>query len=187
MANDKAGSWLLEAQKLLTQVNVNQCVLQAASNVEEKRWMVLYACYLVRACTLISGARSLVSNIEIPTIKPKIHLEDLEDITCTWFLDLATKRKTADLFLSLLSITLICLPLCQLLRRRTAEVLSSASETNGTRRSIMGELEELESRLMSWKTEHQNLLTSQSPWPAAPRSGDFCVLAMQSSARLSYE
>lgn len=151
------------------------------------RWKVLYSIYVMRVCTLIIGARSRGATIQIPAVVPKVDLEDLDDVSCTWFLDSATKRKGAAVFLAYQSITLFSLPLCQLLRRRNIQVFSRSLEAEGIgNNSIMGELEQMESQLTGWRIEHEDLFKDE-PWPVAPSIDETCVLAMQASLKLSYE
>lgn len=141
----------------------------------------------MRVCTLVMGARSHGAAIEIPTTAPEIRLEDLPDLSCTWFLGSATKRKGAGFFLAYQSITLFSLPLCQLLRDRGMEVFSPSLEAEGIRnRSIMGGLEQIESQLTGWRIEHDDLFRDE-PWSAAPSMAETCELAMQASLKLSYK
>lgn len=117
---------------------------------------------------------------------PRLRLEDLLDLECTWLLDSATKRKVADLFLAIQSLSLIAMPFSQLLKRHSADVLLSTFEMHESEKSLITELQDLESLLAEWLSEHKSVLL-EHPWPAAPTRKDICLFAVQSSVKLSYE
>jgi hypothetical protein len=185
----EATFWILEAQKIVVQAGINRHLAQPTPNDIDRRWRVLYNCYTIRAYTLTVGARSLGSTIELPALGPTLDLEDLEDITCPWHLDPVSKRKVARHFLVIQSLTSPLLPLCQLLRRRNAEMLSSSPEANNIARngrSIMGELEEFESCLMEWRHEARDIFKDHV-WNTPPDSAATCLYVAQTSVKLSYE
>ncbi|KAJ9646672.1 hypothetical protein H2204_000364 [Knufia peltigerae] len=184
--NNEASSWLVEAQKILLKVDIRPLMTQSRLNADEKQWKLLYGCYILRTCTLITGSRCGGSSLDLPTMGPRLRLEDLLDLECTWLLDSATKRKVADLFLAIQSLSLIAMPFSQLLKRHSADVLLSTFEMHESEKSLITELQDLESLLAEWLSEHKSVLL-EHPWPAAPTRKDICLFAVQSSVKLSYE
>ena len=110
---------------------------------------------------------------EVPARLPQVTVADLEeDLRFSWFLSVADKRKLAQVFVAAVDLQQYIDPLCQIVLRRESEPYSGQKGSDGfipIRRSVMGELEEVESSLVSWRARYDGLLLED--WDATLTSG----------------
>jgi hypothetical protein len=187
VANHEPESWLLEAQRILLQADLQYHFTKYCHGKLERRWRLLYASFVIKACVIIISARLRGPAMEVRATVPAVGMEDLEDISCTWFMDLPQKQRAAEIFLSYHAITKILLPLRQLLQRKNAAMLSPSSINCGRRKSVLiiDDLEEVESRLAEWRDTYHKLFEDTS-WPETSTPGEVSNLVMQASVKMSY-
>jgi hypothetical protein len=126
------------------------------------RWKVISCCCVMRAQRVILGTHRKTWISPEPTKMPQITAADLEeDLRFPWFLKVAAKRKLAQLFLAAVDLHQYLDPLSQMLLRREPELRfdqKGAGNLIPIRRSVMGELEEVEAALADWRDRYDGLL-----------------------------
>ncbi|KAK5074475.1 hypothetical protein LTR70_005402 [Exophiala xenobiotica] len=160
--------WVARAQNLFQRADTSH--LQPRTST---RWKLLSCCCVIRAQRLIIGTHRKTLVTEIPSKLPQVTSADLEeDLRFPWFLSVADKRKLAQVFIAALDLQQYIDPLCQIVLRREPEPCSGRKGPGSIipiRRSVMGELEEVESSLVSWRARYDGLLLED--WDATLTSG----------------
>ncbi|KAK6380417.1 hypothetical protein LTS17_005607 [Exophiala oligosperma] len=187
VANHEPGSWLLEARRILLQADLQYQFTNNSRGKLEKRWRLLYCCFIMELCSHIISSRLRGPTIDVPDDVPKMQIEDLEDATCTWFMDPETKKKAMEMFLGYVNVSKILLPLRRLLQCRNAEVLSTLGRDPNTieRSQMTSDLESVESQLTEWHDAREKLF-EKIKWPATFVPGEVSNWVMQASVELSY-
>ena len=185
--------WIVKAQNVLQQAELPHLVSQ--SHIQHGisiRWKLLSCCCVIRAKRVILGTyRDALSTAALAKV-PQITTADLEeDLRFSWFLEVKAKRKLAQMFVAAVDLHQSIDPLCQVLLRRDPEPWSAQKSSSSLlpfRRSVMGELEEVESSLVEWRARYDELLPDQ--WDATRSSGAASPLSLPvtgSFLKLSYE
>jgi len=142
---------------------------------------------------VIIGTHRNASIATVPQEVPSITEADLEeDLEFPWFLDVATKRKLAQVFVAFVDLHRVMDPLCPVFLRNEPKIESGQngfSRTTPFRGSIMGPLEEVESSLMEWRAHYNELFpvnwdTTTRNLDAAPPS---CLTVALALINLNYE
>jgi hypothetical protein len=185
--------WLAKAQDVLQQVKLPHLVSQSHNQHGISiRWKILSCCCVIRAKRVILGTHRNALITTVPGKIPQITAADLEeDLRFSWFLEVGAKRKLAQMFVATVNLQRSIDPLCQVLLRRDPEPWSTQKGSSGLlplRRSVMGELEEVESSLMEWRARYDELLPdkwdlTRSPGAVSPPS----LSVTGSYLKLSYE
>ena len=180
--------WVVRAQNLLQRPGIS--LLQHGTST---RWKILSCCCVIRAQRLIIGTHRNTLITEIPSKIPQLEVTDLEeDLRFPWFLSVAEKRRLAQVFKAAVDLQQFIDPLCQIVLRREPEPWSGQKETPGSfvpfRRSVMGDLEEVESSLMDWRTRYERLLledwdATSTTFPPSPP----CFAVAAAHLNLGYE
>ena len=160
--------WVARAQNLFQRADTSHLPPQTST-----RWKILSCCCVIRAQRLIIGTHRKTLVTEIPLKLPQVTAADLEeDLRFSWFLSIADKRKLVQVFIAAVDLQQYIDPLCQIVLRRESEPRSVQKGPGGfipIRRSVMGELEEVESSLVSWRARYDWLLLED--WNATLTSG----------------
>ncbi len=160
--------WVARAQNLFQRADMSLLPPRTST-----RWKILSCCCVIRAQRLIIGTHRKTLATEIPLKLPQVTAADLEeDLRFPWFLSIADKRKLAQVFIAAVDLQQYIDPLCQIVLRRESEPHSGQKGLDNFipfRRSVMGELEEVESSLVSWRARYEGLL--REDWDATLTSG----------------
>ena len=141
---------------------------------------------------MLLGTHRNASITAVPTKVSRVTAADLEeDLRFSWFLDVATKRKLAQVFVASVDLHRFIHPLSQIVLRHEPEPGSVQKGTGSFipfRGSVMGELEEVESSLVEWRTRYNELFlvkwdATRDPGAAFPH----CLAVAASYMNLSYE
>ena len=185
--------WTIRAQHLLQQAEKPPLVSQTTPRCRKSsRWRLLSCCCLIRAQRVIIGTHRNASIATVPLEIPSITEADLEeDLDFPWYLDVATKRELAQVFMAFVDLSRVMHPLCHVVLRNEPKTESGPkglSRTIPFRGSVLGPLEEVESSLVEWRAYYSELfLTSwdntRSPGAATPS----CLTVAYAYINLTYE
>lgn len=185
--------WAARAQQLLQQAENHDPLSQTdLHHVDSKWWKVVYCCCHIRAQRILIGTHRNASITASPTKIPRLTLADLEDdVRLPWFLDTATKRKLAQVFVAFVNIQRIISPLSQIVLRHESGSdagLKGVGSAGLPRGSVMGILEEVESSLVEWRAQYEELMLikwddTRKSNPASPP----CLAVATSYMNLGYE
>jgi hypothetical protein len=154
--------WTVRAQYLLQQAEKPPLVSHTPpQRGNSSRWKLLSCCCLIRAQRVIIGTHRNASIATVPLEVPSLTEADLEeDLEFPWFLDVATKRELAQVFLASIDLHRVMYPLCQVVLRnelKTESGQKGLSRTIPFRGSVLGPLEEVESSLVEWRARYNEL------------------------------
>ena len=185
--------WTVRAQHLLQQAQKPSSASQIGpSRAHSKRWKLLSCCCLIRAQRVAIGTHRNASIATGPLEIPSITEADLEeDLEFPWFLDVAAKRQLAKAFVAYVELSRVMEPLRLVILHNqpsTDSCEKGPSRTIAFRGSIMGPLEEVESSLVEWREQYNDLFlvdwdTTRSPDVATP---SYLTMAL-AYINLSYE
>jgi hypothetical protein len=184
--------WVIRAQHLLQRGDMAPSVSQPPPQLgTSSRWKLLSCCCVMRAQRVLLGTHRKTWISSEPPKVPQITAADLEeDLRFPWFLKVAAKRKLAQLFLATVDLHQYLDPLSQMLLRREPELWfdqKGASNLIPNRRSVMGELEEVEGGLADWRDRYDGLLLEV--WDTARNWGaaSACYVVAAAFVNLGYE
>ena len=179
--------WVVRAQNLLQQAEIAH--LHVGNST---RWRLLTTCCIIRAQRVMIGTHRNTLITKAPSKLPQISAADLEeDLRFPWFLSVAEKRRLAQVFMAAVDLHQLIDPLCQIVLRREPEPWSGQKgfgAFNPVRRSVMGELEEVENSMVDWRARYDALLLGDwdaavNPGPASPP----CFAVAAAHLHLGYE
>ena len=185
--------WVVRAQQLLQQAEKAPLVSQSHfQRGNSSRWRLLSCCCLIRAQRVLIGTHRNAWITGVPAKVPRITAVDLEeDVRFPWFLEIATKRKLAQVFVATVDLHRSVDPLCQVVLRHEPRP-GSAQQGTGSftpfRGFVMGALEEVESSLVEWRAGYHELLLVN--WEAARKLGAAsppCSVVATAFLNLGYE